>query len=117
MQLSARTTDGNLVITVETARIDAAGAIHLKDQFRDAVADTDCRVIMDIGNVEFMDSSGLGAMVAALKLLEGRKLELASLQPAVAKVFSLTRMDSVFVIHENLEAAMSDKHSDGANAA
>ncbi len=49
------------------------------------------------------NSSGLGAVVAVRKFLgPDRVLELAGLTPAVEKVFRLTRMDSVFVIHPEL---------------
>lgn len=65
------------------------------------------RVVLDLGRVEFVDSSGLGAIVAAMKQLEeGRRLELAGLAPLVDRVFRLTRLDTVFRIHRNLEEAM-----------
>jgi len=114
MNLTTRTQDGILILTPDTDRIDAAGAIYLKDQFRDATAGVEGRVIMDLAGVTFMDSSGLGAIVSALKLLRGRKLELAGLTPVVAKVFKLTQMDQVFTIHQSLSDVIK---GDGANAA
>lgn len=117
MQLSSNVVKDVLVIKVDTNRIDAAGATHLKDQFRDITNDFEGRVLMDLKNVEFMDSSGLGAMVSALKLLEGRKLELADLQPAVAKVFALTRMDNVFLLHASVDEGLDDTKGHGADAA
>ena len=57
-------------------------------------------VILDLSRVDFIDSSGLGAIVAVMKFLApARKLELAALTPNVERVFHLTRMDSVFPIH------------------
>lgn len=114
MNLGTKVENNVLVLTPDTDRIDAASAIHLKDQFRAATDDCSGRVVMDLSSVSFMDSSGLGAVVSALKLLKGRKLELAGLSPSVGKVFKLTRMDQVFVIHETLDDAMT---SSGANAA
>ena len=107
LQLEHKDEDGVLVLTVQADRSDAANAIFLKDQFRDATENTTGRVVMDLDKVNFMDSSGLGAVVAALKLLGGRKLELAHLQPAVSKVFTLTRMDKVFILHASLDAAFN----------
>lgn len=106
MHLKSSQDNGILIITVEAERIDASSAIHLKDQFREAVNDHDARVVMDLEKVGFMDSSGLGAMVASLKMLGGRALELTNLSPAVEKVFKLTRMDRVFTLHETLETAL-----------
>ena len=60
--------------------------------------------MLDLSQVTFVDSSGLGAIVAAMKHLEaGRRLDLAGLTPDVAKVFRLTRMDTIFTIHPDLD--------------
>ena len=107
MQIEAVSHDEAMVLTVQAERIDAASAVQLKNQFRDATDDTTGRVIMDLNQVKFMDSSGLGAMVAVLKLLKGRKLELAGLSPTVSKVFSLTRMDKVFMVHADVSSALA----------
>lgn len=116
MVLSQTLKDGVLIITTEANRIDAASAIHLKDQFRELTEAHSGRVLMDLSNVNFMDSSGLGAMVAALKSLNGRKLELCALEPMVAKVFKLTRMDQIFVIHATQSEAF-DATEKGTDAA
>ncbi|MDH2326635.1 STAS domain-containing protein [Cereibacter sp. SYSU M97828] len=99
MDLSAEVRDGALVIRVHEDRIDAASAIDFKDRMREAIRDPAPVVVLDLSRVAFLDSSGLGAVVAVMKLLAPRKLELAALSPTVAKVFRLTRMDSVFTIH------------------
>lgn len=96
------------ILKVDERRIDASVAIAFKDRFRDIVSGSRLDVILDLSDVDFIDSSGLGAIVAARKLLGGeRRLELAGLTPAVAKVMTLTRMDMVFPIHPDAEAAAS----------
>ena len=107
MELASRLENNVMIIVVHGDRIDAACAIALKDQFRTTIDGHDGRVLMDMSEVKFMDSSGLGAMVAALKLLGGRKLGLCGLGVAVAKVFALTRMDQVFDLYPDLDAAMA----------
>ena len=89
-----------LVIRVDDDRIDAAAAIRFKDAMREATQGAGARVVLDLSRVEFVDSSGLGAIVAVMKFLAPRQnLELAGLAGNVARVFHLTRMDSVFTIH------------------
>ena len=108
MQLNTRTESGVEVITVSADRIDAAVAISFKDRMREALASGSGRYILDLESVEFIDSSGLGAIVAAMKLLpQGSKLELAGLSPSVDKVFRMTRMDSIFTIHQSAALALS----------
>lgn len=109
MELLARTFDDMLVVTATEARIDAAGAIRFKDRMRELVQTPAQRVVLDLSRVTFLDSSGLGAVVAVMKTLgPGRKLELAGLTPTVQKVFRLTRMDSVFTIHESVPGVLRD---------
>jgi len=60
-----------------------------------------------MSGVTFVDSSGLGAIVASMKQMGNeRKLDLAGLTPDVDKVFRLTRMDSVFAIYKSVDDAV-----------
>lgn len=108
MELSGKARSDAFFVRVDSDRIDAASAIQFKDSFRQAVHDVEGRIILDLANVDFIDSSGLGAVVTAMKLLgAGRRLELSGLTPTVQKVFRLTRMDSVFAIHPDADAALA----------
>lgn len=107
MDMTGRIEGQLQIVTVNEPRIDAAVAIQFKDAMRAHTADGPARVILDVSQVDFIDSSGLGAIVAAMKQLEaGRRLDLAGLTPAVDKVFRLTRMDSVFSLYPTLDAAL-----------
>ena len=109
MDLTKREIGRLRIVDVGEARIDAAVAIAFKDGMRALVEDAAGDVVLNLEHVTFIDSSGLGAIVAAKKMLgEGRRLHLSGMQPPVDKVFRLTRMDSVFVIHPALDAAVAD---------
>ncbi len=108
VEIAPYCTPEGLVIRVNETRIDAAVAIEFKEAVRQAVDLPGDPVIMDLSQVAFLDSSGLGAVVAIMKMLApDRKLELAGLTPAVAKVFRLTRMDQVFTIHQQPPPAVA----------
>lgn len=108
MSLSSTVAGDAHIITVSVDRIDAAMAIQFKEDMRTQTADATGRVILDLSEVEFIDSSGLGAIVASMKQLgEGRSLDLAGLTPIVEKVFRLTRMDTIFNLFPTLDAALS----------
>lgn len=105
MNLTCEAIDGALIVRVEEERIDAAVAIQFKDRMRQLTEGAAPTVILDLSQVGFVDSSGLGAIVAVMKFLApDRQLELAALSPNVGKVFHLTRMDSVFAIHADAPA-------------
>lgn len=106
MQITCENRNGALIARVDEPRIDAAVAIQFKDRMREALVDPPARVILDLSAVGFLDSSGLGAVVAVMKLLgPDRRLELVGLTPTVERVFRLTRMDRVFLIHDNQSPA------------
>lgn len=110
MEVSTRQIGEALVIQPMEPRLDAAVAISFKEAVRNATQSDGAPVILDMSRVEFLDSSGLGAVVAVMKMLGGdRPLELAGLTPAVAKVFRLTRMDSVFTLHDTAPTALPCK--------
>lgn len=112
MELTVDQTPNAQIIRVNASRIDAPIALQFKEDMRALTTEGDGRFVLDLKDVEFIDSSGLGAVVASMKQLRaGQKLELAALQPIVEKVFRLTRMDSVFTIHDTADAAGGD----GAN--
>ncbi len=103
MKLESQHRGEMIVIRVLDDRIDAAGAIQFKERMRELIAEPSDRLVLDMSNVGFLDSSGLGAVVSVMKVLGPvRRLELSGLTPTVEKVFRLTRMDSVFIIHKTL---------------
>jgi anti-sigma B factor antagonist len=81
--------------------------LSFKDRMRDITEGGTDTVLLDLNHVHFIDSSGLGAIVAAMKNLSpDRRLVLAGLTPTVDKVFRLTRMDSVFGVFSTVESAL-----------
>ena len=104
------TVDGNArIVKVNAERIDAAIAIQFKEDMRVETEEGPDHVILDLSSVAFIDSSGLGAIVAAMKQLDDhRRLDLAGLTPMVDKVFRLTRMDTVFSLFATLNDAMAE---------
>jgi len=107
MQMTASEVGDALIVTVDDRRIDAAVAVRFKDKMLELTEHSANRVILDLGNVEFLDSSGLGAVVGSMKQLgRQRKLDLVALTPTVEKVFRITRMDRVFQIFPSTDAAL-----------
>ena len=108
MNLTSTTEGNRCIVTVNESRIDAAVALSFKDQMRAETENGPHTVVLDLHQVQFVDSSGLGAIVASMKAMgKGRTLALAGLNPTVDKVFRLTRMDSVFQLYPTLDDALN----------
>ncbi len=67
-------------------------------------------IVVDLSAVDFIDSSGLGLLVALLKweAARGGDVRLAGLRPAVRMIFDITRTYKVFSIHDHPENALTD---------
>jgi anti-sigma B factor antagonist len=109
MELASKTEEQLRIVSVQGSRIDAAVAIEFKDAMRRQTDGGPDLVVLDLSRVDFIDSSGLGAIVAAMKHMgKERRLALAGLTPTVERVFKLTRMDSVFSVFPTLEGALAE---------
>jgi len=102
---------GKNLLSLKEERIDAHNSAELKDFFLKVLEeDTGRDLVIDLDRVQFIDSSGLGALLSALKNagLRSSGFILAGLQPRVRSIFELTRLHRVFDIYPKLEEALSD---------
>lgn len=99
MQINVDDCNGQVRIAICEPRIDAAIATRFKDRLREIAIKRRMPMLIDMRAVDFMDSSGLGAMISVHKAMpDGVALTLMGLTPNVERVFRLTRMDAVFDI-------------------
>lgn len=107
MKLSTQAEDNTFIVTVMEDRIDAAVALSFKEAMRTSTEAAGETVVLDLSQVKFIDSSGLGALVGTMKYLSpDRALLLAGMTPPVEKVFQLTRMDTVFRMFKTPQEAL-----------
>jgi anti-sigma B factor antagonist len=80
--------------------LDGVQANELRQQVSELVASGNNLVMLDMADVNFIDSSGLGALIVALKMLRtaGGDLYLCSIAEPVQHLFGVTRMDRIFDI-------------------
>lgn len=78
--------------------LDGNTTNELRTQIRDSMNTGERMILIDLQDVNFMNSSGIGALVATLKDVkkEGGKLFLCSLSDQVRIIFQLTKMERVF---------------------
>lgn len=108
MQLEHHSVDDLVVVTLQESRLDAAVADQFKTTMLAFVEAGQNRLVLDLSHVDFIDSSGLGAVVSILKSVGGRgTLRLCGLRDSVYSIFKLTRMTQVFSIHPSAEEAIA----------
>ncbi|MFC0199412.1 STAS domain-containing protein [Paracoccus rhizosphaerae] len=99
-------TNGICVIRPEGDRLTALGANDFRREASQLVDEGNNRIIIDLSDVRFVDSSGLGAIVGLLKKVGNRgEVVVCGLSDAVRQMFRVTRMEKVFQIFPNPDAA------------
>lgn len=107
LRLDVSERDGRFVLRVG-GEIDVATAPRLREQLIAMVNEQRYQLIVDLSDVDFIDSTGLGVLIGALKRVRSHDgdLQLICGDPRIVKVFEITGLDQIFVMHETVEAAV-----------
>ena len=100
MNISTEEINKTIVIRIDEERLDAHNSGELKVVLQQLFEGGNLTLLVDLKNVRFIDSSGLGALVSGFKnaTVKHGVLKLSSLQPQVKSMFELTRLHRVFEI-------------------
>jgi anti-sigma B factor antagonist len=111
MKIETQSQNGQLVIAVMEERLDAHNSGELKDRFLRLLEEGARRLVVDLSYVNFIDSSGLGALLSGYKnaTQRGGSLILSGPQPRVRAMFELTRLNRVFEIFPRLQEALASQ--------
>ncbi|MEY2567082.1 MAG: anti-sigma factor antagonist [Actinomycetota bacterium] len=90
--------DGAIATVRLIGELDISTAERVRNCFGEVFASGRRRLVVDLSQLDFIDSTGLGVMVAALKRFrsDGGEMTVADPAPRVRKVFELTRLDTEF---------------------
>ena len=107
MEIEHRKQGDVLIVDVLSNRMDAQSADEFREKMSGLISSGNHSIILDISKVDFVDSSGLGAMVSVHKVM-GEDGEIAICGPteAAMRMFKLTRMNRVFRIFDKEEDAV-----------
>jgi len=104
--LGSRNENGWAVLEVQ-GEVDLYTSPQLRDAILRSIEEGENQIVIDLSNVSFMDSSGLGVLVAGLKRARERGGELALVfgEGSVQKVLGITGLDRVFPTHGSVGEA------------
>jgi anti-sigma B factor antagonist len=100
--------NGYSVLAV-SGEVDVATVPRLREQLHGLVAQGSNKIVVDLDGVDFLDSTGLGVLVGALKRVrgaEGGELHLVCTQPRIRKVFEVTGLTKVFSLFDTVDEAV-----------
>lgn len=108
LTLATREEDGRAIVAVG-GEIDVYTAPKLRDQITELVSGGSYNIVIDLEAVEFLDSTGLGVLVGGLKKVRAHdgSLELVCSQERLLKIFRITGLAKVFVIHDSADPSVA----------
>jgi len=104
---------GDCAVLQVTGEVDVYTAPMLREQMRELAAKGAVHLIADLGGVDFLDSTGLGALVGGLKRLReaGGSLALVISAPRILRIFQITGLTKVLAAQRSVEDAIAaDPH-------
>ena len=102
--------EGGPAVLAVQGEIDAANAETLELALLE-VLKGDAPVVVDLGAVSFIDSSGLNAVVRVLRRHEGANVALAAANPAIARLIEMRGLHQMVAVHPSVESALTPSHS------
>jgi anti-sigma B factor antagonist len=107
MQIQDKKVGNILILKPSEKRIDASVATDFKGKIIDLINAGNRKIVLNLDGVDFIDSSGLGAIVSSLKAIgnEG-DLVICGISETVMTLFRLTRMNRVFQIFSTEDEAL-----------
>ncbi len=112
MEINVNESNGVAIVYLK-GRLDLSSGTALKEQIKTLFNDEKIKIHLNLSDVEFINSSGLGALVSIMKETRLRKgrLSLSNLASYVQEIFDITQLSHIFEIFPTEEEALSSYQS------
>jgi anti-sigma B factor antagonist len=101
--------DGVTVLELKGTITLGSGDVNMRDRIKELLGQGHKQIVIDLGEVSFMDSTGLGELVAAYTTARHQQatLKLANLTKKIKDLLSITQLAAVFESYESLDEAVA----------
>jgi anti-sigma B factor antagonist len=114
MDIRERAVDGVTVLDLSGKIVLGEGDVHIRDRIKDLLADGQRRILLNLADVSYIDSAGLGTMISAYATVKREKgqLKLMNVTTRVKDLLAITKLITVFDTYDSeAEALASFKSS------
>ncbi len=97
-------------IITDTSKLNVIIAEQFKEEIKAHLTNSNTKLIINLENISFIDSSGFGALISILKLARNNdcKLKLCNINHELLEMFELIHLHKVFDIEKNLTTAINN---------
>ena len=108
MKVSTRLVDGIVILDLSGRITLGEGSVQLRDAIRDLAAQGQKNILLNLGDVNYIDSSGIGELVSAFTTVknQGGQLKLLNLTKKVHDLLQITKLYTVFDIKDDEASAV-----------
>lgn len=108
MNFTAKERDNVVILTLEGEMVGGPDATLLTEKLRDLINSNKNKIVVDLNQVNYMNSSGLGILIAGLTTVRnsGGDLKLLHLAKRLVDLIKITKMDRVFAIFDDEDKAI-----------
>ena len=116
-ELSDHEVDSETHVIELGGEIDLYTAPEFKERMAEIIDEGKTRLVVDLSNATFIDSTTLGVLVGGVKRLRpaGGSLALVCSDENIIKIFEITGLDRVFPIHDTRDEALADVAGSGTS--
>ncbi len=109
MTIKTRQVDGVTILDLSGRIVLGEGSVQLRDTIKELVSKGQKHILLNLGDVNYIDSSGLGELVSAFTTVRnaGGELKLLSLTKKVHDLLQITKLYTVFDIKDDEASAVS----------
>ena len=108
MKASSRRVDGFTILDLSGRITLGEGSVVLRDQIRDLLGKSEKKILLNLGDVTYIDSSGIGELVSAFTTVrnQGGELKLLNLTKKVHDLLQITKLYTVFDVKDDEASAV-----------
>ena len=109
MKIATRQLDGITVLDLGGRITLGEGSVQLRDAVRDLLAKGHKKIVLNLGDISYMDSSGMGELVTAYTSVknQGGELKLINLTKKIEDLMQITKLVTVFDIYDDEASAIA----------
>jgi anti-sigma B factor antagonist len=108
MDIKERVVDGVSVLDLAGKIVLGEGDVQIKERIKDMLADGQRKILLNLGDVSYIDSAGLGALISCYTTVkrEGGRMKLVNLTRRIQDLLAITKLITVFEHFDNEKTAI-----------
>ena len=114
MNIKERVSEGVSILDLSGKIVLGEGDVQIRERIKDLLADGQRNILLNLGDVNYLDSAGLGALIGSYTTVkrESGQLKLMNLTKRIQDILAITKLITVFDTYDNEKEAIASFKTD-----